>query len=262
MVNEKIRENIATDVAEMEAEEAFQSGATALFEEKYGDRVRVISLAEFSKELCGGTHVAKTGDIGLFKIIAESSIASGVRRIEALTGEAAVRFTQQTARLLQDTAHLLKEKPEALPGKVEKMLTENKTLEKEVERLKAQMATLSAAGAEGEMKKVNGVNVLARLVSVDNPSALRDMADQFRDKIKSGIVVLGSRAGAKALLIALVSKDLLERYHAGNIVKELAGLVGGSGGGRPDMAQAGGNRPENLDRALEKVYEVIEKQAG
>ncbi len=262
LVNERIRENIATHTEEMEAEDAFQSGAMALFEEKYGDRVRVISLSEFSKELCGGTHVMNTGDIGLFKILSESSIASGVRRIEAVTGEGAVAHTQQTARLLQDTAHLIKEKPEAVPGKVEKLIADTKNLEKEVEQLKAQIATLSAAGAETEMKKINGVNVLARQVNVDNPAALRDMADQFRDKIKSGIVVLGSRAGAKALLIALVSKDLLKRYHAGNIVKELAGMVGGSGGGRPDMAQAGGTRPENLGQALEKVYEVIEKQAG
>ena len=262
MVNDRIRENIATHTEEMEAEDAFQSGAMALFEEKYGDRVRVISLADFSKELCGGTHVTNTGHIGLFKIIAESSIASGVRRIEAVTGKQAVRYTQQTAQLLQETAHLVKDKPEAVPGKVKKLLTETKTLEKQVEQLKAQLATLSAAGAETEMKKINGVNVLARQVSVDNPAALRDMADQFRDRIKSGIVVLGSRAGAKALLIALVSKDLVKRYHAGNIVKELAGMVGGSGGGRPDMAQAGGTRPENLGQALEKVYEVIEKQAG
>ncbi len=262
LVNERIRENIAAHTEEMEAEDAFRTGATALFEEKYGDRVRVISLAGFSKELCGGTHVAKTGDIGLFKIVAESSIASGVRRIEALTGDEAVRYTQQTAQLLLDTAHLVKDKPEAVPARVGKLLGETKKLEKEVERLKAHIATLSAAGAKTEMKKINGVNVLARQVSADNPAALRDMADQFRDKIKSGIVVLGSRAGSKALLIALVSKDLLERYHAGNIVKELAGMVGGSGGGRPDMAQAGGTRPENLDRALEKVYEVIEKQAG
>ena len=262
LVNERILENIDTHVEEMEAEDAFQSGAMALFEEKYGDRVRVISLAEFSKELCGGTHVMKTGDIGLFKIVSESSVASGVRRIEAVTGKEALAHTQQTARLLQNTAHLIKEKPEAVPDRVEKLLVETKALEKEVERLKALVATASAAGAETEMKKINGVNVLARLVSVDNPAALRDMADQFRDKIKSGIVVLGSRAGDKALLIALVSKDLLERYHAGNIVKQLAGVVGGSGGGRPDMAQAGGTRPENLDRALEKVYEVIEKQPG
>ena len=262
LVNDKIRENIATHSDEMEAEDAFKSGAMALFEEKYGDRVRVISLADFSKELCGGTHVAKTGDIGFFKIIAESSIASGVRRIEAVTGKQAVRHVQLTGQLLLDTAHLIKEKPEALPGKVEKLLAESRLLEKEVDRLKAKIATLSAAGAETEMKKINGVNVLSRQVSVDNPAALRDMADQFRDKIKSGIVVLGSQAGAKALLIALVSKDLLERYHAGNIVKELAGMVGGSGGGRPDMAQAGGTQPENLASALEKVYEVIEKQAG
>ncbi len=259
LVNERIRENYPAQTVEMEAEDAFKSGATALFEEKYGDRVRVVSLADFSKELCGGTHVKNTGDIGMFKIVGESSVASGVRRIEALTGEAALEYTQHTARLLHETAHLIKDKPEAVPGKVDKLISEHKTLEKEVDGLKAKIASLSASGAEDEMKNVNGVKVLAKRVVIDNPAALRDLADQFKDKIQSGIIVLGSTAGDRVLLIAVVTRDLADRYHAGNIIKELAAIVGGSGGGRPDMAQAGGTQPENLDRALEKAYEVVEK---
>ncbi|MDH4011209.1 MAG: DHHA1 domain-containing protein, partial [Desulfobacterales bacterium] len=230
---------------------------TALFEEKYGDRVRVISLSDFSKELCGGTHTGKTGDIGLFKIANESSIASGVRRIEALTGEGALEYVQRTSRLLDDTAHLVKEKPDALASKIKKMLGDLKALEKEIDHLKAKMASESAE-AEGEtIQKINNTKVLIQKVTVDNPAALRDLADRLKEKIKSGIVVLGSVKGPKAFLIVGVTKDLTDRFHAGNVIKQIAGTVGGSGGGRPDMAQAGGTQPENIDQALKKAYEVI-----
>ncbi len=259
LVNERIRENIHTDTQEMNAEEAFKSGATALFEEKYGDRVRVVSVSDFSKELCGGTHTQRTGDIGLFKIVSESSVASGVRRIEALTGEAAVQYAQQMARIVQESSHLLKDKPQTVPSKIDKVLSELKDLEKEVERLKAKMAAMATDRLEDEMKTVNGACVLAKKVMVDNPAALRDLADRFKEKIKSGIVVLGSTSGPKVLLIVVVTSDLVKRYHAGDIVKKVAAIVGGRGGGRADMAQAGGNRPERLDEALEKAYEVIEK---
>lgn len=259
LVNERIRENIATHTEEMVAEEAFKSGATALFEEKYGDRVRVVSLADFSKELCGGTHTRRTGDIGSFKVVSESSVASGVRRIEALTGEAAVEYAQQMSGIVSQSAHLLKDKPQAVPPKIEIMLSDLKSLEKKVERLKTKMASMAADSAEADIKTIKGTRVLARKVLVDNPAALRELADQLKEKIKSGIIALGSAAGPKVLLIVVVTKDLVKRYHAGNIVKQVAAVVGGGGGGRPDMAQAGGSRPEKLDEALEKVYEVIEK---
>lgn len=259
LVNERIRENILTHTEEMVAEEAFKSGATALFEEKYGDRVRVVSLADFSKELCGGTHTRRTGDIGSFKVVSESSVASGVRRIEALTGEAAVEYTQLMSGIVLQSAHLLKDKPQAVPPKIEKMLSDLKSLEKKVERLKTKMASMAADSAEADMKTIKGTRVLARKVLVDNPAALRELADQLKEKIKSGIIALGSAAGPKVFLIVVVTKDLVKRYHAGNIVKQVAAVVGGGGGGRPDMAQAGGSRPEKLDEALEKVYEVIEK---
>jgi alanyl-tRNA synthetase len=257
-VNRQIRQNVPTHTEEMEAETAFKSGATALFEEKYGDRVRVVSLSDFSKELCGGTHTAKTGDIGLFKIVSEFSIASGVRRIEALTGQEALAHIQKTSRLLEDAAQLVKEKPDGLPAKIEKMLSDLKALEKEVDRLKAKIAAESAQVGGETIKSVNNTKVLIQKVAVDNPAALRDLADRLKEKIKSGIVILGSVNGPKAFLIVAVTKDLTNRFHAGNVIKQIASTVGGSGGGRPDMAQAGGTQPENLDQALEKAYKVIE----
>jgi alanyl-tRNA synthetase len=258
LVNQRIRENIPTQTAEMEAEDAFQSGATALFEEKYGDRVRVVSLNDFSKELCGGTHTERTGNIGLFKIVDESSIASGVRRIEALTGEAALAHVQQTQQVLNDTAHLIKDKPESVARRVERILSDLKSVEKEVDHLKAKMVSQAADIDPNAIKSINGIKVLVKKVSVDKPAALRELADQFKDKLKSGIVVLGSTSGPKALLIVLVTQDLADQYHAGDIVKRVAAVVGGSGGGRPDMAQAGGTKPEKLDEALATAYDVVE----
>jgi len=257
LVNQKIRENIPVRIIEMDAEEAFKTDATALFEEKYGDRVRVVSLSDFSKELCGGTHTDMTGNIGFFKITGESSVASGIRRIEALTGEAAVEYVQKESKIMHDSARLLKESPETVPERIKKIMSVQKSLEKEVEQLKAKIAMRSADWAEEDVKSINDIKVLAKKVTVDKPAELRDMADRFKEKIKSGIVVLGSSADSKALLIVVVTKDLTDRFHAGKIVKEVASVVGGSGGGRPDMAQAGGTKPENLDQALEKVYEVV-----
>ena len=259
-VNRRVRENIPVSTEEMDAESAFSSGATALFEEKYGDRVRVVSLADFSKELCGGTHTDRTGNIGLFKIVSESSIASGVRRIEAVTGEAAVARVQQAVRTLHEAAGKVKDRPEALPEKLETLLAEHRALEKQLERLKAQLAEQQATeDSSSEMETVNGIPLLVRQVAVDSPAALRDLADRYRSRLDSGVVVLGSAADGKVLLIAVVSKDLTGRVHAGNLVKAAAAEVGGGGGGRPDMAQAGGTKPENLARALEKVRELIEK---
>ena len=257
LVNLRIRQNIPTEIVEMDAEDAFKSGATALFEEKYGDRVRVVSLTEFSRELCGGTHTARTGNIGLFKIVAESSIASGVRRIEALTGESALAFIQQTTRVLNNTAHLLKDKPRAVPARVKKMQTDIKSFEKEVEQLKTKLAAEASEASPEAAQSIDGIKVMAQKVSVDTPAALRNLADQLKNKIQSGIVVLGSIAGSKAMLIAVVTQDLTDRYHAGHIIKQVATEVGGRGGGRPDMAQAGGDQPENLDKALAKAYEII-----
>jgi alanyl-tRNA synthetase len=259
LVNQRIRANIPVETMEMDAEDAFKSGATALFEEKYGDRVRLVSLEDFSRELCGGTHTGATGNIGLFKIIEESSVASGIRRIEALTGGAALAYIQETDKLLAETARLLKERPGIVPQRVEKMLAHQKFLEKEVHALKGKIASEAVDDIGADIKTVNNVKVLAKKVEVDQPAALRDLADRFKDKMQSGVVVLGSAAGSKAMLIVVVSKDLTHRFHAGEMVKQIAAVVGGGGGGRPDMAQAGGSQPEKLNAALEKVYEIVER---
>lgn len=257
LVNRRIRENVPVQIEEMDAEAAFKTGATALFEEKYGDRVRVVSLSAFSKELCGGTHTNRTGDIGFFKIVGESSVSSGVRRIEALTGEAALAYVQQMAKILQDTARLVKDKPETLSQKIGKILLDFKDTEKELEKTKAKLAEISAVKTLDPIQSINGVKVLAQKVVVDKPSALRELADRFKQKIGSGIVVLGSVSGPKVLLIAVVTNDLMGRYHAGNLVKKVAAIVDGGGGGRPDMAQAGGTRTDKLDEALNQVYELV-----
>lgn len=259
LVNKRIRENAVVQIKEMDAEEAFKSGATALFEEKYGDRVRVISLALYSKELCGGTHTDRTGNIGLFKITGESSVASGIRRIEALTGEEALEYIQKTSKIVQETARLIKEIPEDIPKRINKIISEHKSAEKEIEKLKAKIAATKADSSEGDIKLIDNVKVQVKKVAVDSPAALRDLADRFKQKMKSGIVVLGSVAGPKVLLIVVVTKDLTKRFNAGSIIKQVSAIVGGGGGGRPDMAQAGGSMPEKLDQALEKAYEIVEK---
>jgi len=258
IVNQRIRVNVAVQTDEMDAEEALHSGAMALFEEKYGDRVRVVALSDFSKELCGGTHTRRTGDIGLFKIVSETSVASGVRRIEALTGQPALDYVQQMSQAVQQSGHLLRTKPEDLVPRIEQLLSSQKSLEKQVEKLNAALADAKAGTGDDEIKTVKGVSVLVKKVGVDKPAALRDLADRFKDRVKSGIVILGSAAGDKALLIVVVSKDLVKRFHAGKIVKAIAAIVGGGGGGRPDMAQAGGTEPEKLDLALESAFQIIE----
>ena len=256
-VNDRIRKNIPVQLEEMDAEKAFKSGATALFEEKYGDQVRVISLADFSKELCGGTHTKTSGDIGMFKIIGESSVASGIRRIDALTDGPAVLYVQQLSKIVKDTANLLKETPEAITKRIEKILSDLKSFEKEVEQLKLKIASKSADEVEDDIKSIGGIKVLAKKVPAETPAALRNLADRFRDKIKSGIVVLGCDTSSKALLIVIVTKDLTSRFNAGSIIKQISPVIGGGGGGRPDMAQAGGTRPEKLDQAFQKAYEMI-----
>jgi alanyl-tRNA synthetase len=257
LVNQRIRANVPVQTVEMEAEQALKSGAMALFEEKYGDRVRVVALSDFSKELCGGTHTRRTGDIGLFKIVSETSVAAGVRRIEALTGQAALAYVQQMTRNTQRSGHLLRTRPEDVVERIEQLMGAQKASEKEIEKLKSALADARAGSAAEELQTIGGVPVLIKKVGVDKPAALRELADRFKDRVKSGIVILGSAAGDKALLIVVVSKDLIQRFHAGRIVKELAAIVGGGGGGRPDMAQAGGTDPEKLDLALDKAAGII-----
>ena len=255
-VNAGIRKNIVLNTHEMPMDEAVKSGATALFEEKYGDFVRVVSVGDLSRELCGGTHTDRTGNIGLFQIVSEGSIASGVRRIEALTGEKALAMIHDNMAVLQDTARIVKTTKENLFTKVESLVAEKKTSEKEIEALKAKIASKSIENIDDDIRMIDGVKVLAKKVKIDNPSQMRDLADKFKAKIGSGVVLLGAESGGKALLTAVVTKDMIKRFHAGQIVKAAAVHVGGGGGGRPDMAQAGGSKPENLEQALASVYEI------
>ena len=258
IVNQQIRRDMTMSVEEMDAETAFKSGATALFEEKYGDRVRVVSLDDYSKELCGGTHTRSTGTIGLFKIVAEMSVAAGVRRIEALTGNVALAHIQNAESLLVGAAQQLKVAPDELPLRVEKLMGDLKAAEKRLESVKAELAVKAADKDAEEMRQINGVNVIAQVVQIDSPAALRDLADRFSDRLGSGILVLGAESGGKALLIVKVSKDLTKQYQAGNLIKIAAAKVGGGGGGRPDMAQAGGSQPENLNQAIDAAVAEIE----
>jgi alanyl-tRNA synthetase len=257
LVNDRIQRNIPVQIEEMDAEEAFERGATALFEEKYGDRVRLVAIEDFSKELCGGTHAQRTGDIGLFKIVSEGSVAAGVRRIEALTGKTALSYTQEASRTLYTLAGMLKTKPEELTEKFQKTLTQLKAMNKELAALKAKAAAEASGRLLSGVRTVNGVSVLAQEVSVDTPVALREMADHLKAKMKSGILVLGSRVADKVLLVAVVTKEHVGRYHASQIVKQVAAVVGGGGGGRPDMAQAGGSKPEKLPEALARVFDIV-----
>jgi alanyl-tRNA synthetase len=258
-VNDRIRQNVSVDVKEMDMDQAMASGATALFEENYADRVRVIALDDFSRELCGGTHTSRTGNIGLFKILSEASVASGVRRIEAATGAAALDHIQDTNRIVQQVSQAVKDKPDNVVSRVEAMRATLKHLEKETEQLKTKLAEIQADGS-GQAEEINGIKAIVQQVTVDKPAALRELADRFKDRIGSGVVVLGCETGGKALLIVVVTKDLGGRFHAGNMIKTIAGVVGGGGGGRPDMAQAGGTQPQNLPKALDKARELI--QAG
>ena len=256
-VNARIRENNPVETREMSMDEAVKSGATALFEEKYGDTVRVVSQGEFSSELCGGTHTQASGDIGLFRILSEGGIASGVRRIEAVTGQAALDTVHDDQKAIETAAGLLKGSKDKVVAKVETLISEKKAFEKELNAIKAKLASKSVDDIESNIKEVNGVKVLAKRVEIDNPSQLRDLADKFKAKLKSGVLLLGAESGGKALLIAVVTEDLTQTYRAGDIVKAAAQIVGGGGGGRPDMAQAGGTKPENLDKALASVYETV-----
>ena len=256
-VNLRIRENHPIETKEMNIDEAVKAGAIALFEEKYGDVVRVVSQGTFSQELCGGTHTDKSGDIGLFKILSEGGIASGIRRIEAATGQIALDYIHREQSLIESIAGLLRGAKEDVVSKVEALLKDKKNLEKELESLKAKMASKSVENIDDVVREINGVKVISKRVEIENPSQLRDLADKFKTKIGSGVILLGAQSNGKALLISIVTDDLTKKFKAGDIVKAAAKIVGGGGGGRPDMAQAGGTKPENLDQALESVFKIM-----
>ncbi len=256
-VNAFVRANAAVTNEEMSYDDAIRAGALAFFGDKYGDRVRVIRMGDFSTELCGGTHVARTGDIGFFHLDGESGVAAGVRRLEATTGQGAIAEVRREQGLLDGLAGLLKAGEGEARGKLEKLLADLREKEKRIAELQGKLAGGASRDVLADARRVNGVTVLATRVDGLDDKGLREMADQLRDRIKSGIVVLGATLGDRAVLLAAVTKDLTKTYHAGNIIKQLAPLVGGGGGGRPDFAQAGGKDPTRLDAALAAAYELL-----
>jgi len=257
LANQYIRRNVPVDTRVLSRDDAMKTGATAVFDEKYGDMVRVVRMGDVSMELCGGTHVLRTGDIGFLKIVHESAIAAGVRRIEAVTGREAVRYVEKMEKALKDSALLVRTNPLDLSERVDKLLKRQKEFEREVEVLKGKLATKDSANLLDKIKEIKGVSLLVTMVDVPDVRTLRDFGDKVRDRIPSGVVLLGSKVGDKAMLLCMVTKDLTDRYNAGEIVREIAPIVGGSGGGRPDMAQAGGSKPEKLGEALGRMEEIL-----
>jgi alanyl-tRNA synthetase len=256
-VNELVRENAATETAVLKLEEARGTGAMMIFGEKYGDVVRVVRIGP-SKELCGGTHVRRSGDIAFFKIGSEESIAAGVRRIVAWTGPGAVEAQQREADELRRAAALLKAGALEVAQKVEQTQRRVRELEKALEEARSKMASARSGDLAAQAKDVGGAKVLAARVEGDG-KALRELADKLRDRIGQGVVALGSEQDGKAILLVAVTKDLTGKVRAGDLVKEAARLVGGSGGGKPELAQAGGPDPAGLERALEKVSELASR---
>jgi alanyl-tRNA synthetase len=259
-VNDEIRNNDSVRVQVMDLKEALKSGAVALFEEKYGDRVRLVEIPGFSRELCGGTHTQRTGDIGLFVIVQETSVAAGVRRIEALTGRHAYRHVKRQLEQLEEASRRLKVHPLELVDRIERLFAQQRQLERELESFKASLAARRSADLLDRAAEIGGVRVLVTQVEADNPKALREMNDRFKERMGTGVVVLGAAHDGKVFLLAGVTDDLTKRLHAGHLIREIAAVVGGSGGGRPDMAQAGGSRPEKLAEAFDVARRIIQER--
>ena len=261
LVNKEISAALPVTTQVMSLEEAKKSGAMALFDEKYSENVRVVSMGDFSRELCGGTHVANTGVITAFKIVSESGIAAGVRRIEALTGEGVFAYYREQEAVLAEAAKLLKASPASVLEKIGHLLAEVKALQSENESLKSKAAKDALGDVMDQIKEVKGVKVLAARVDGVDMNGLRDLGDQLKEKLGEGVVVLASAADGKVSLMATATDGAMKAgAHAGNLIKAIAVCVGGGGGGRPNMAQAGGKNPAGIDEALAKVTEVLEDQ--
>ena len=252
-VNREIRRNEPAEARIMKYDEAIKSGAMALFGEKYGDEVRVMRMGDFSTELCGGTHVKRTGEVGFFKIVSESGVAAGIRRVEAVTGEGALEYVQQQEAQMREAAAALKAQPQELTAKINQIIENVRTLEKELSRLKSKLASSQGDELVDQAVEVKGVKVLACALEGADAKALRETVDKLKDKLKSCVVVLGSTDSGKVTLIAGVTTDLTSKIKAGDLVNHVAQQVGGKGGGRTDMAQAGGTEPAKLPQALASV---------
>jgi alanyl-tRNA synthetase len=261
LTNRKIRENIEVETEVLDLETALRSGAMALFEEKYGDRVRVLRIGDFSTELCGGTHVRRSGDIGFLKIISEESISSGIRRIEAVTGPGALSRVQHDSGVLQDLSQRLNVTPPQLGDRLDVLLRQLKTQEKEIERLRQRLAS-GAAGAMERTAQIAGVQVITRVVEDLSSSSLRNLADELRTQVKSGAVLLANRQKDKIDLVVAVTKDLASKLDANLILKAIAAPLGGNGGGRKDFAQGAGSNVERLEDGLEAGLQAVRAQLG
>ena len=263
LVNEQIENGLDVVTEEMSLEDAKKTGAMALFGEKYGDKVRVVSMGDYSIELCGGTHVSNTSTISYFKIISESGISAGVRRIEALTGTGLMKHYADVEKKLHEAAKVAKTEPNNLVKRIETLNEEIKALSSENEKLKAKMANASVGDVMSQVVEVKGVKLLATKVADVDMNGLRNLGDQLKDKMGGGVVVLVSTTGDKANVIVMADDDAISKgAHAGNMIKEIAKLVGGGGGGRPNMAQAGGKNPAGADEVLAKAKEILEAQIG
>ena len=259
LVNEKIREDLKVQTELTTFEQGIEAGAVAIFEEKYGEKVRMVSVDDFSRELCGGVHVHSTGQIGLFKIVSESSVAAGMRRIEALTGGEALSYVQESEALLEEVQHSLSTSRKDIIRQVEKLQESLKEKEKEIKALRQRMTSFKYKQEEEHVEKVKGISVLVKKVEGLTNAELRELADSLKQKLGSGIVILGMAAGEKVHLVASVTKDLTKKISADAYIKTMAPLIGGGGGGRPDFAQAGGTKPDKLDDILAKSPSELKK---
>jgi len=258
-VNERIRWDAEVKIAEFSYEEALKKGALALFGEKYGDRVRVVSIGDFSQELCGGTHVHRSGEIGLFKLRGEAGVSAGVRRVEAVTGNGALDLIHRYEQELKAIAGLIRSNADETVDKVKKLLEQQKAMEKEIKRLQGQLGKNQIPDLLAKRKNIDGTSVLITEVEKVDAKQLREITDQVKDRMGSGLVILLSAGDKNVQLVSSVSKDLTHRYHAGEIIKQLAPVVGGGGGGRADFAQAGGKDPSKVTEALKKAEEIIKQ---
>jgi alanyl-tRNA synthetase len=260
LVNEQVWENRALQIEVMDLDRALALGAMALFGEKYGERVRVVTVPDFSLELCGGTHVAATGEIGLFKLVSQGGVAAGVRRIEAFTGPGAFRHVKHEEQVLLEAAERIKARPLELSEKVEKLAGSARELEREIQRLQGRLAAGTLEGILRQAVEVDGVRVVASLVDLRDPKGMRELGDRLRGELGSGVVVLASQAGERVTWVTMVTKDLTAKLHAGHLARDLARLTGGGGGGRPDVAEAGGKDPSRIPEALAKLPDLVRDQ--
>src|SRR5438094_166791 len=262
LVNEQVQANVQVTRQEMDLDEALRSGALALFGEKYGQRVAVIRIGDFSVELCGGTHLDQTGQIGLLKVASEGAVASGVRRVEAVAGPAALAAVARQERALKEAADILKISPGEVPQRLRKLVDEQRALEKQLQEMEARLARSRADELVDGARQVNGVAVIAGRVDGLDAEGLRTVVDRLRERLGSGIICVASVQDGRANLVAAVSKDLIPRFHAGRLIQEVAKAAGGSGGGRPELAQAGTKELGRVDQALQTVYEFVGRVGG